>query len=102
MNGWIIDSGASQNMCAHRNWFHQYSSLSSPIDVVLGDDSSIQATSVGRISVCMSANGMSSPAILQNVLHVPELHGNLLSVSQFARHGSEIRFVSKGCSILNQ
>ena len=101
-NGWIIDSGASRNMCAHRDWFHQYSSLSSPIDIILGDDSSIQATGVGRISVRMSANSVSSPAILQDVLHVPELHGNLLSVSQFACRGSEIRFVSKGCSILDQ
>jgi hypothetical protein len=73
-----------------------------PIDVVLGDDSSIQATGVSRISVCMSANSVSSPTILQDVLHVPELHGNLLSVLQFAYCSSEICFVSEGCSILNQ
>jgi len=100
--GWIIDSGASRNMCAHRDWFHHYSPLVNPMDVVLGDDSAIQATGVGRISVRMHAEGKSSPAVLQDVLHVPELHGNLLSVSHFAKRGSEMRFVGEGCSILDQ
>jgi len=100
--GWIIDSGASCNMCAHRDWFHHYSPLSSPMDVVLGDDSAIQATGVGRISVCMHADGKSLPAVLQDVLHMPELHSNLLSVSHFAKRGSEMRFVGEGCTILDQ
>ena len=101
-DGWIIDSGASHNMCACHDWFHHYSLLTSPIDVVLGDDSAIQATGVGRISVNMHANGNSMPVVLQDILHVPELHGNLLSVSHFARHGAEVRFVGEGCSILDQ
>ena len=89
-------------MCAHCDWFHHYSPLSSPMDIVLGDDSAIQATGVGHISVCMHAEGKSLPTVLQDVLHVPELHGNLLSVSHFAKHGSEMHFVSEGCSILDQ
>jgi len=72
------------------------------MDIVLGDDSAIQATGVSHISVCMHAEGKSSPAVLQDVLHVPELHGNLLSVSRFAKHGSEMCFVGEGCSILDQ
>ena len=99
---WIIDSGASHNMCAHCDWFHHYSPLHSPMDVVLGDDSAIQATSAGRIPVLMHAEGKSLPAVLQDVLHVPELHGNLLLVSHFAKRSSKIRFVGKGCSILDQ
>jgi len=72
------------------------------MDVVLGDNSAIQATGVGRISVCMHAEGKSLPAVLQDILHVPELHGNLLLVLHFAKCGSEMRFVGEGCSILNQ
>jgi len=48
---WIIDSGTSRNMCAHRDWFHHYSPLINPMDVVLSNDSTIQATGVGCISV---------------------------------------------------
>jgi len=100
--GWIIDSGASCNMCAHHDWFHHYSTLASPMDVILSDNSAIQATGVGRISVHMHAKGKSSPTVLQDVLHMPELHGNLLSVLHFAKHGSEMQFVGEGCSILDQ
>ena len=99
---WIINSGASRNMCAHHDWFHHYSPLSSPMDIVLSNDSAIQATSVSRISVRMHAKGKSSPTVLQDVLHMLELNGNLLSVSYFTKRGSEMRFVGKGCSILDQ
>jgi len=100
--GWIINSGASCNMCTHRDWFHHYSLLINPMDVVLSNNSTIQATGVGRISVRMHAKGKSSPVVLQDILHVPELYGNLLSVSHFAKHGSEMWFVGEGCSILDQ
>jgi len=100
--GWIIDSGALRNMCTHHDWFHHYSPLSSPMDIVLGDDSAIQATGVGCISVHMHAEGKSSPTVLQDILHMPELHGNLLLVLHFAKCGSKMCFVSEGCSILDQ
>jgi len=100
--GWIIDSGALRNMCAHHDWFHHYSPLSSPMDVVLSDNSAIQATGVSCISVRMHAEGKSLPAVLQDVLHVLELHGNLLLVSHFAKRSSEMHFVGEGCSILDQ
>jgi transposase InsO family protein len=41
-------------------------------------------------------------AILQDVLYVPELHGNLLSVSQLARRGADVRFAKGGCQIYDQ
>jgi len=100
--GWIIDSGTSCNMCAHCNWFHHYSPLINPMDVILGDDSTIQATGVSRISIHMHAKGKSSPVVLQDVLHVPELHGNLLLVLHFAKCSSKMWFVREGCSILDQ
>ena len=72
------------------------------MDIVLSNDSTIQATSVSHISVHMYTKGKFSPTVLQDILHMPELHGNLLSVSHFAKHGSEMQFVREGCSILNQ
>jgi len=89
-------------MCAHCDWFHHYSPLVNPMDIVLGDNSTIQATSISHISICMHAEGKSLPMVLQDVLHVLELHSNLLSVLHFAKHSSEMQFVGEGCSILNQ
>ena len=37
-NQWILDSSASRNMCSNRDWFFQFTPLSSPVNVVLADD----------------------------------------------------------------
>jgi GAG-pre-integrase domain len=50
----------------------------------------------------MCANDKWQPAVLQDVLYVPALHRNLLSVSQLACHGTEMHFEGKGCQILDQ
>ena len=47
---WVIDSGASRTMSSNRSWFTQFSPLASPIEIVLGDNSSIWGTGVGRFS----------------------------------------------------
>jgi hypothetical protein len=50
----------------------------------------------------MKAAGDWHHAVLQDVLYVPELHGNLLSVSQLARCGADVRFAKGGCQIYDQ
>jgi len=40
--------------------------------------------------------------MLQDVLYVPDMGGNLLSVSHFARRGAKMRFKGEGCKLLNQ
>jgi len=99
---WIVDSGASRTMCSNRAWFTQFTTLTSPVNIVLGDNSSILGTGTGRIAVQMLAGGKWVRAVLQDVLYVPELHGNLLSVSQLARRGADVRFAKGGCQIYDQ
>ena len=100
-NQWILDSGASRNMCSNRDWFFQFTPLSSPVNVVLADDHAIQGTGVGHITVQARAGGKWHRAILQDVLYVPELRGNLLSVQQLVDRGISIQFTKKGCKLLN-
>jgi GAG-pre-integrase domain len=47
----------------------------------------------------MHAGNEWNDVILQNVLYVPELHGNLLSVSHLTDHGADVRFAGQGCHI---
>jgi transposase InsO family protein len=101
-NKWIMDSGASRTMCSRREWFTHYVPLQSPINVVLGDESSIPAPGVGRITVRMRAENKWTHSIFQDVLYVPNLHGNLLSVPHLADCGAEVSFKGKHCSVLNE
>jgi gag-polypeptide of LTR copia-type len=98
---WIIDSGASRTMCCHRDWFFHFTPLTSPIPVVLGDDSSIVASGVGHIHVKMHADGSKHHSVLRDVLYVPDLQGNLLSVAQLAHHGAKVQFADHRCELIN-
>ena len=89
-------------MCSNREWFTHFTPLLTPVKIVLGDNSSIQGTGVGRIAVEMKAKGQWNRAVLQDVLYIPELHGNLLSVSQLACHAANVRFAKGGCQIHDQ
>jgi hypothetical protein len=42
------------------------------------------------------------PAIIQKALHVPDLHGNLLSVSNLTNHGLKVIFEPDNCQIFNK
>ncbi len=57
---------------------------------------------VGRIAVEMKAERRWNRAVLQDVIYVPELHGNLLSVSQLARRGADVNFTKGGYQIHDQ
>ncbi|KAF8498947.1 hypothetical protein F5888DRAFT_1600212, partial [Russula emetica] len=69
--------------------------------VVLGDSSSIPATGTGQVHVRMAADTKWNKLVLHNILYVPELHGNLLSVPQIVKHGTEVRFTGRQCKVLS-
>jgi hypothetical protein len=99
---WIVDSGASRSMSCNCKWFYSFTTLACPIRVTLGDNSAIPATGIGRIPVCMRANGCWSNAVLQDILFVPELNSNLLLVAHLTQCGTDVRFTGEGCQLYTQ
>src|SRR5216684_7481358 len=97
-----MDSGASRTMCSNRSWFSQYAPLSPPIDVALSDSSIIHAIGIGRVHTHMHAAGKWNDVVLQDILFVPDLHGNLLSVAQLTSQGIEIRFKDHFCRVYSK
>jgi hypothetical protein len=97
-----MDSGASHTMCSNRNWFQQFSTLTWNIPVVLGDNSTIQGISQGRVHIWMHTRNEWSDVILQNVLYVPELHGNLLSVSHLTSCGADVQFAGQAAKYMTR
>ncbi len=56
----------------------------------------------GHIKVRMFARGKWVKSILQDVLYVSDLHGNLLSVSHLTHCGAEVRFLGEDCHMYNK
>ena len=98
---WIVDSGASRTMCSHRDWFQSFTPFTKPSQVVLGDSSSIPALGTGHVHVRVPAGTKWNKLVLHDVLYVPELHGNLLSVPQIVRYGAEVHFKGQECKVFN-
>jgi hypothetical protein len=83
---WLLDSGASNHMSLHRNWFITYQSIDDGI-VYMGNDISCKVVGIGSIRIKMFDG---SVKILTDVRHVPELRNNLISLGVLENGGYKI------------
>ena len=101
-HGWLIDLGTSQTMCLHQTWFSHFTPLSRHTKVVLGDNSTIPAIGTGCLNVRMFAKGRWINSVLQDILYVLDLYGNLLSISHLMRHDAKVCFLGEDCHVYDQ
>ena len=91
---WVIDSGASQHLSAQKERFLDYQPIS-PLKIEIGDGSEIEAIGKGNITL----ETETASIVLHNVLYVPDIGTNLLSVAKAADHGHNLVFSPNGCQI---
>jgi len=99
---WIIDSGASAYMSCQRKWFMTYRQLVPPQPVTVRNGMSIPAVGIGHIHVNLKLDGRcTSTTVIRDVYYIPDLDGNLLSVSYLAEFNLEVTFGRDSCRILD-
>ena len=97
---WIIDSGATSHICNDCKQFLQLYPLKNSLEVVLGDGHKLTAVAQGTVKVLMKYGRQGSrKCILHDVLYIPELSYNLLSVSKAVERGNSIKFGKSNCII---
>jgi len=89
---WVIDSGASAHMTPRRDLFITYTVLPTPQRILFGGGASAPAIARGSIRIA----GPSGTVTLEDVLHVPELACNLLSLPTATRRGVQVAFSAGG------
>ncbi|XP_052757808.1 uncharacterized protein LOC113516220 [Galleria mellonella] len=101
-NGWYIDSGASMHMTMRRDWI--YDEIPPPIsNIKIANDKMLPVKSCGKLNLnVIGKDGNKHTIQVKNVLYVPELVSNLLSVSQMINNGCSIQFTKYGCKIFNK
>jgi hypothetical protein len=84
LDAWIVDSEASHHMVDSEE---VYSSLDAckGLPILMGDNSSVKVSGKGRIEL---TNGS-----FENVLHLPKLYVNLLSLYQMKNYGTRKKFI---------
>jgi len=92
---WIVDFGAMQHMTFHQEWFTTYECIS-PRRVFMGDDTILEAVGKGNIKATMQVGGKLLHTTITQVLHVPKMKNNLISVNKFISEGFKVEFDKDG------
>ena len=92
---WIVDSGASEHMCCNRDLFTKVDINHECKKVTVGNNNEIPVKGIGSVRF-ESSNGQ---IVMQNVLFVPDLAFNLISVSATSRNGNQVIFKGNTCDI---
>ena len=98
---WIVDSGATCHMCSNKKLFVELQPLKKPMEVSLGDGHTLEAIGRGVVPLKMKLpNSSPRRCNLQDVLYVPALSYNLISVAKAAVNGKVTEFDDSGCQIV--
>ena len=91
-DSWILDSGATCHICCNRTLFSELYFKPSQ-DVTLGDNHVIKSAGCGTVKIQLAQkNGSYLDCTLYDVLYVPELSFNLLSISRITDRGKTVTF----------
>jgi len=88
-NCWYIDSGATDHISMKRDWFEDYHSSLDNSTVSVANGETLNKRGFGNVVLNSDIHGKTT---IQNVLHVPEMSVNLLSVSKLTKNDKVVVF----------
>lgn len=94
---WYIDSGATNHMTCKREWLENFKEFSCEVCTASGDK--VSCTGKGDVTLLVNFNGKFVKTVLTNVLYVPSLYVNLISVCCLVQKGFQVEFIKNECNI---
>ena len=83
-NGWILDSGASHHVTNDLNNLSLHAPYDGSDEIVIGDGSSLPIAHTGSFSLTTLFKFFT----FSNVLHVPSISRNILSIFKFCKENN--------------
>ncbi|CAB0004008.1 unnamed protein product, partial [Nesidiocoris tenuis] len=83
-------------MSGRRDWFRTFHPSHAGLEITLGNNQKLISEGSGDIVVSFKSGTQKT---ISNVLYVPQLHTNLLSVDMLIQRNLSVTFDSKGCKI---
>lgn len=99
-NEFYIDSGCSSHMIAEKSLMTNSVAVQNKT-VIVANSSSLRIESRGDVRLELDVEGRTEIVRLKNVLYVPGLCANLISVSQVIQNGNRVEFNEKKCIVYN-
>jgi hypothetical protein len=90
LDDWWIDLGATVHICADRSMFSSFQGYSSTL-VLMGNDVPAAVRGTGQVYLKLT---LGKTLVLKDVLYVPSMNQNLISVSLLCRQGLKLVFES--------
>ena len=99
---WVADSGPTCHISNNEELFDQIIGLEMQQEITVAHGHSVQATGQSDVILRMNVpNGKIKKCKLSDVLYVPDLLHNLLSVSKAASNGKSSEFGQSHCNIID-
>lgn len=95
-NEWYIDSGASQHMTPNGDLLIESKPISVK-EIVTANNAKMKTSRVGKVMLRVNEDEIE----VDDVLHVPGLSANLLSISRMVKNGNTVIFNKDGCTVYN-
>lgn len=95
---WYIDSGASAHMTSNENWIENANFMPAMSEITVADSTKLPVMCSGDVKITTDRN---YEITVKNVLCIPKLSTNLLSVSELIKNGNKVVFESNNCYIRN-
>lgn len=95
---WYVDSGASVHMTAVQSWLQDVSSPKTCSEIMIANNEKLQVVCKGSIEI---STQQGYDITIKEVLCVPSLTTNLLSVSQMIKNNNSVTFSDSQCLIHN-
>eukprot|EP00794_Sanderia_malayensis_P001580 gene1580-1745_t len=96
---WIVDSGATQHMTYEKDSLYDFVTFKQPSIIILGDNRAILAYGKGTYRFTTVVEGKLQKIALHDVLYLPDLGKNLLSVRAMTKLGATVEFEAEKCKI---
>ncbi|PHT41242.1 hypothetical protein CQW23_20096 [Capsicum baccatum] len=88
---WWMDSGATRHVCASKELFSTYAPAQAEETIYMANSATAKVEGIGKVCLKMTSGKVLT---LNNVLYVPELRRNLISVSLLDKNGFKCVTVS--------
>lgn len=99
-NEWIIDSGASAHMSPRDDWLVDKKADNK--EVVTANNHKIPSKLLGNVELNLNFDGVDTDVVISDVLYVPDLSSNLLSVNKLVDRGFITLFSRDGCAVYRE
>ncbi|UYV78302.1 K02A2.6-like, partial [Cordylochernes scorpioides] len=98
-DSWQLDSGATNHVCRNKDWFVDLREVSS--DPIMTASGTTEAKGYGHIFLQTSIHNECLEIKLNNVLYVPNVRRNLLSVSKIEENSNRVTFRNMVARVFN-